>query len=188
MKNINKIHAQIGLALFLLVMLVLLALQSRPLLQAAEHTQREAELPGDIRNAIERNQYAEEITAKEYVESGGKRFMVLNGTRNTVAGNTEYREWVRIYVNQETGYIENITVQASREKECSSDRDCIVGGNGEICTLKEVLPKLRYAGASNVSHCFSLSACGCFERHCRWKSGEAFEDCLNRGIAGELKP
>jgi len=164
MEGITTRRAVIGVIVIVLIATAFLIQKNLQIEPKKERVNLTKELSAEI----ERNNWAEQITGKESVEEGSKRYTVLTGTRNTVMGSSEYLETVEIWINEETGAVENVTVVSSIEHECLTDFDCVTGGMGDICTLKSTLPKIASGGSSESMECYSLTACKCFERHCRW--------------------
>ncbi|MFZ2456752.1 MAG: hypothetical protein WAX07_09775 [Candidatus Altiarchaeia archaeon] len=186
MKEINKKILVVFLVLVLAVLIY--ALQQKHSWIENIKDNEEATLPEDLKSALERNVIAEEITSKEYVLVDGRRLLRINGTRKSIIGMSEYTEKISVWVNESSGFIERTEVVSRTEEGCLLDLDCVTGGpSTEVCALRKVLPKIKFLmNETEPTECHTLSACKCIEGKCRWQRNDLFDECLKKGIKGDI--
>lgn len=135
----------------------------------------------EMRNSVLRTGVIDEIIQEKSILEGTKTFFVFTGTRNSIIGMSEYKEKVKIWVDKADKIVAKTEVVAQEEEKCQSDADCISGGfNGELCALKNVLPKLKLSSQLEEFRCYNLAKCRCINECCQWESNEEFNKCMKK--------
>jgi eight-cysteine-cluster-containing protein len=188
MKEITLKRIIFALLAIVVIVAAAFALQNKYLLGIDTDKSKQMELPEKLLSDIKSNNYADEITSSEYAMVDGKKMLVINGTRNSLIGTSDYTEKVQIWIDESNSYIWNVEVVSREEEKCNSDSDCITGGpSSEVCALKEVLPKIGFSqNTTGLSDCSKLSKCKCIDGLCGWEPNKLFEECLATKIKGDI--
>jgi eight-cysteine-cluster-containing protein len=188
MKEITPKRIILALLAIVLIVAAAFALQNKYLLGVDTDKPKQIELPEKFISDIKSNNYADEITSIEYTSIDGKKMLLINGSRKSLIGTSDYTEKVQIWIDESNDYIWNVEVVSREEEKCNSDSDCITGGpSSEVCALKEVLPKIKFSqNTTDASDCSKLSKCRCIGGLCRWEPNKLFEECLAKKIKGDI--